>query len=265
MFLSRNLNPGVRVDTSRTGTVNRVDAFGVLGEPYKTDVWVMENLGDSTYDGLNMSLEKRYSHNWSGRISYSLSKSRGTGENQADRDTYQTLTDLNLGLYDGPSSVDRKHVLSIAARYDIPKTKGANLSTTIRYMSGFPFTIYNSNVDVNQNGSLDDPSPAGTYSGPSSNPAAMQNVEFDGRRNGARGPNYFQADVRAGYRVPLARGQAMELFLDIFNITNRANFDLPITANRDQRLATTNFLVLTNLYGGGGFPRQAYFGVRYVF
>src|SRR5262249_32180071 len=32
MFLSRNLNPGVRVDTSRTGTVNRIDAFNVLGE-----------------------------------------------------------------------------------------------------------------------------------------------------------------------------------------------------------------------------------------
>src|SRR5947207_12946804 len=115
MFLSRNLSPGLRVDTSRTGTVNRVDAFGVLGEPYKVDVWVMENNGDSVYDGLNLSLEKRYSRNWSGRVSYSLSKSRGTGENQADRDTYQTLTDLNLDLYRGPSSVDRKHVLSIGA------------------------------------------------------------------------------------------------------------------------------------------------------
>jgi hypothetical protein len=30
MFLSRNLNPGVRVDTSRTGAVTRQDAFGVL-------------------------------------------------------------------------------------------------------------------------------------------------------------------------------------------------------------------------------------------
>jgi carboxypeptidase family protein len=264
MFLARNLNPGLRVDTSRTGAVNRLDAFGVLGEAYKTDVWVMENNGDSDYDGLNLSLEKRYSHNWSGRVSYSLSKSRGTGENQADRDTFQTLTDLNLDLYRGPSSVDRTHVLSIAARADIPKTHGANVSTTIRYMSGAPFTIYNSNVDVNRNGSLDDPVPAGTYSGPTNN-NGMQNVEFDGKRNGARGPDYFQTDVRAGYRVPMRRGQAVELFLDIFNITNRANFDNPIAANRDLRFATTTFLTLTNLYGGGGFPRQAYFGVRYVF
>jgi hypothetical protein len=262
MFLARNLNPGVRVDTSRTGLVTRQDAFGILGEPYKSQVWVMENIGDSVYNGLNLSLEKRYSRSWSGRVSYSLSKTDGTAENQADRDTYQYLTDLNLDLFRGPSSVDRRHVLSIGGRWDIPKAKGANVSTTIRYMSGFPFTIYNDGVDVNRNGELDDPVQPGTYSGTALN--AMQNVEFDGGRNGARGPDYFQVDVRTGWRVTTYKKQAMELFLDIFNVTNRANFENPVAANRNQR-QPTSFLVLTNLYGGGGFPRQAYFGVRYVF
>ena len=32
MFLARNLNPMVRANTSRTGPITRVDAFGVLGE-----------------------------------------------------------------------------------------------------------------------------------------------------------------------------------------------------------------------------------------
>ena len=32
----------------------------------------------------------------------------------------------------------------------------------------------------------------------------------------------------------------------------------------DERVAST-FLVLTNLRGGGGFPRQAQLGVRYMF
>jgi hypothetical protein len=71
-------------------------------------------------------------------------------------------------------------------------------------------------------------------------------------------------DIRTGWRVTTHKKQAMELFLDIFNITNRANFENPVAANRNQR-QPTSFLVLTNLYGGGGFPRQAYFGVRYVF
>ncbi|MBI3264784.1 MAG: TonB-dependent receptor, partial [Acidobacteria bacterium] len=34
MFLARNLNPMVRANTSRTGPITRLDAFGVLGEPY---------------------------------------------------------------------------------------------------------------------------------------------------------------------------------------------------------------------------------------
>src|SRR5205814_7879880 len=138
MFLSRNLNPGSKQTTSRAEPVVRSDAFGVLGERYTQQVWVMENTGTSVYNALNLSLEKRYANNWSGRVSYSLSKSQGTAENQADRNTYQALTDMNFGLWSGPSSVDRRHILSIGARTEIPKTHGANVSTTIRYMTAAP-------------------------------------------------------------------------------------------------------------------------------
>ena len=55
-----NLNPMVRANTTRTGAITRVDAFGVLGEAYTEQVWVMENTGYNDYDALNLSLEKRY-------------------------------------------------------------------------------------------------------------------------------------------------------------------------------------------------------------
>jgi hypothetical protein len=262
MFLSRNLNPIVRANTSRTGPITRVDAFGVLGEPYFQQVWVMENTGESKYDALNLSLEKRYSNNWSGRVSYSLSKSRGTAENQADRNTYQYLTDLNLDEWWGPSGVDRRHNLKISGRTEIPKTGGVTLSAGLGYTSGSPFTIYDSSIDANQNGELTDPLPPGTYSGTALN--AMQDVKYKGGRNGAIGPEHFQLNVRAGWRGRMRRGQALELFLDIFNITNRVNFDNPTNANSDRRTPAT-FLVLTNLAGGSGFPRQAQIGVRYAF
>jgi hypothetical protein len=262
MFLQRNLNPMVRANTSRTGPITRVDAFGVLGEPYSQQVWVMENTGFSNYNALNLSLEKRYANNWSGRISYSLSKSVGTAENQSDSNTYQVLTDLNLDEWEGPSSVDRRHVLSLNGRTELPKTGGVTLASTLRYMSGAPFTIINSNIDVNQNGELTDPSPAGTYSGTALN--ALQNVENKGGRNGAIGPDYFQLDLRAGWRGHLRGARSLELFLDIFNITNRVNWNNPGTANSDERLSTA-FLRLTTLRGGSGFPRSANFGVRFEF
>ena len=261
MFLARNLNPMLRVNTTRTGQLSRLDAFGVLGETYTERVWVMENTGYNDYDALNLSLEKRYANNWSGRISYSLSKSRGTAENQADKNTYQTLTELNLDKFEGPASVDRRHILAINGRTEIPRTAGATVSATVRYMSGSPFTIFNSNVDADRNGELTDPSPAGTYSGTAANAAVLTNVKNRGGRNGAIGPEYFQMDLRAGWRRRLKGDHAAEVFFDIFNITNHANFENP---NGDERLTST-FLVLTNLRGGGGFPRQAQLGIRYSF
>ncbi len=265
MFLSRNLNPSVRANTSRTGPITRVDAFGVLGEPYSQQVWVMENTGESKYDGLNLSLEKRYADNWSGRISYSLSSSRGTAYAQADRNTYQFLTDLNLDEWRGPTDVDRRHILSINGRTEIPRTGGITLSSTLRYMSGAPFTIFDSNTDVNQNGENVDPLPAGVYNSTAA-VRGMQNVESKGGRNGARGPDYFQIDVRAGWRGRIGGARAFEVFLDIFNITDRTNWDNPTnTVNGADRRLSATFLQLRNLRGGSGFPRQAALGVRYAF
>jgi hypothetical protein len=261
MFLARNLNPALRVDTSRTGALTRSDAFAVLGQAYTQQVWLMENTGDSDYNALDVSLEKRYSNRWSGRISYSLSKSIGTGNDQADKNLYQAGTNLNLDAWRGPSNVDRRHILSLGGQAEIPKSGGATLSATARYMSGAPFTIFDSSIDADRNGELVDPVPAGTYSGTA--PDSMQNVENAGGRNGAYGPSYFQLDLRAGWRRKI-RTRALEVFLDIFNVTDRANFDNPTTTNSDRRIPSS-FLVLTNLRGGGGFPRQAEMGFRFVF
>jgi Carboxypeptidase regulatory-like domain len=264
MFLGRNLLPMVRANTTRTGAITRVDAFGIFGADavnYRQQVWVFENGGSSNYDALNLQLEKRYADKWSGRVSYSLSKSRGTATDQADKNTDQVLTEMNLDKRFGPTPIDRRHVLSVASRIEVPKTGGMTLATTARYMSGSPFTIYNSNIDVNQNGQLDDPSPAGTYSGTGVN--AMKDVENKGGRFGARGPDYFQVDIRAGWRRRIQE-RTLELFVDVFNLTNRTNWDNPLVANSDERLPNT-FLTLTNLRGGSGFPRSVQFGTRIAF
>ena len=261
MFLSRNLYPMVRANTTRTGPITRQDAFGVLGADasgYRQQVWVFENTGESDYDALNLQLEKRYADHWSARVSYSLSSSRGTALNQADRNTDQFQTDLRLDERSGPTGVDRRHVLSISGRTEVPKTGGLTLAPVIRFMSGAPFTIFDSSIDANQNGELDDPLPAGTFSGVGDN--AMTDLKNDGGRNGAVGPDYFQVDLRAGYRRKIGN-DTIELFLDAYNLTNRANFDNPAS---DRRIPST-FLILSTLRGGSGFPRQAQFGVRYAF
>jgi hypothetical protein len=233
----------------------------VLGQPYAQQVWVFENTGEATYNALNLSLEKRYANNWSGRVSYSLSKVEGTANDQADRNQYQVGTNLNLDLQNGPGNVDRRHILSLGGQTEIPHSGGITLSSTLRYMTGAPFTVYDSSIDADRNGELVDPLAPGTYSGTALD--SMQNLENKGGRNGAYGPDYLQLDARVGWRHRIS-SKTLELFLDIYNITNRANFDNPVLANRDRRTAN-NFLVLTNLRGGGGFPRQALMGARFVF
>jgi hypothetical protein len=263
MFLSRNLNPMVRADTTRTGAITRMDAFGVLGEPYYQQVWAFENNGESVYDALNFQLEKRYADAWSARVSYSLSCSRGTATSQNERNTDQFLTDLRLDQRWAPTVVDRRHILSISGRTDIPKGGGATMAAVLRYMSGAPFTLFDSSMDADRNGELDDPLPAGSYSGAA--PNAMTDVRTNGGRNGSYGPDYFQLDLRAGWRRRIAQ-KTLELFVDVYNLTNRTNFENPTNTNAgaDRRLIAS-FLVPTQLRGGGGFPRQAQFGVRYAF
>jgi hypothetical protein len=259
--LRYNYNPAVRANTSRTGPIVRVDFDGLAEQlalsPFVDDVYTYLNMAASQYDGLSLQLEKRLSNNWSGRVSYSVGYARGTtsGLPTAVND-YQVLDDALIDLNEGPTNYDRRHTLSLSGRLDLPALKGITLAGTARMMSGSPFSLFDSNFDDDRNGVLMDPLPAGTYSGTGENAITVEN---DGGRNGAYGPGFMQIDVRAGYRVRMAANRTIDLFAEVFNLTNRANFNNP---SGDRR--SGNFLVPVALRGGG-FPRQLQLGARLGF
>ena len=91
---------------------------------------------------------------------------------------------------------DRRHILAIAGNTEFPG--GVTASATIRYMSGLPLTVQNSNIDANMNGVLFDPIAPGTYNGTGEHAITVQN---DGGYGGARGPEFLQLDIRFGYRL----------------------------------------------------------------
>jgi hypothetical protein len=142
---------------------------------------------------------------------------------------------------------------------EIPRTRGVTLSGVLRMLSGTPFTIQDTNIDADQNGVLFDPLPAGTYSGTSVD--SLQNVENKGGRNGAVGPGFMQLDLRGGYRAKLGSRRTLDVFVDVFNATNRANFTNPSGDRRN----TADFLRLTTLVATSGLPRQAQLGLRLGF
>jgi Carboxypeptidase regulatory-like domain/TonB dependent receptor/TonB-dependent Receptor Plug Domain len=261
LVLGYNLNPGLRVDTSRTGVVVRDDFLGIANQlgiaPFVNDVLIRETIGHSDYDGLNLQLQKRYSNNWSGRVSYTLGYARdNTGGGPTAVNNFQVLQERNLDLNQGPADTDRLHTLAVSGSLEVPKTGGLSIGGVFRAMSGRPFTIMDTSTDPDQNGRLFDPLPAGTYSGVGENAMTVENA---GGRNGARGPGFVQLDMRIGYLLRFGANRTMSVFGEIFNVTNEANFNNP---TGDRRSGT--FLVPTGLLGGGS-PRQLQLGARLGF
>jgi hypothetical protein len=265
-FLNPNLNIGTRVNTSRTGRIDFLDPYGILNaslrpgeDPYVAVVRLISNQGYSNYDALNVSVEKRYSHSWNLRGAYSLGYSRGVTLTQTNTPQLQVGTDLHLDEYYAPADTDRRHSFVVSGRMDVPKARGVTFSGMLRMLSGTPYTIQDQNIDADRNGVLFDPLPAGTYSGTA--PGALQNVENEGGRNGARGPGFVQLDLRVGYRVRLGSRRTLDTFLDLFNATDRANFVNPVGDRRN----TADFLRLSALVATSGLPRQAQLGIRLGF
>ena len=137
----------------------------------------------------------------------------------------------------------------------VPRTGGFTVSWVARALSGSPFTIFDSTTDTDRNGTVTDPLPSGSYSGTGANAVSVDN---DGGRNGAYGPGFFKLDLRLGYTLDVAQ-RKLELFGEIFNLTNRDNFANP-TGDR----ASANFLRLTGLSASTN-PRLLQLGARFSF
>ena len=84
-------------------------------------------------------------------------------------------------------------------------------------------------------------------------------MDYEGGRNGARGPSFLNLDLRAGYRFRFNGDDTLDAFVDVFNLTNEPNFANP---SGDQRVG--NFLLLTTIFNGGP-TRTAQLNLRYGF
>jgi hypothetical protein len=265
-YVLKELNPLVRQGTLATNAATRTNPLvGAVGE-WAASVQTIEPVGEIDYNSIQFSGTKRYSNNWQARVSYAYSRGRGNvPSGQADAADSQFLGDLNLDNEYGPTNVDRPHILTLTGSFDVPRTGGLKLSGVFRARSGTPFSLRNTALDADRNGDTDNEYlPAGTYTGAAPDSSAPYvipyTVEYKGGRAGARGPNYAQFDMRAGYRFRLGGERTLDAFLDVFNVTNRANFAIPTA---DQRLPAT-FLRLRDVSDEGP-TRTAQINVRLGF
>ena len=255
MFMNFDQNKGTRTTTASTSPIVRPD-------PTVQQVNTFLNVGETDYDALLVQVEKRLSHGFSARVAYTFANAAGnTSGNGAPVIQFQTGPNMNLDLNEGRTDFVRRHNLVISGRTLVPYTKGMTVSWVARALSGLPFTLLNNLIDADRNGTLFDPIAAGTYAGAGTVAADDYTVEdYDGRRNGATGPGFFQLDMRFGWRLNLGNGRTLDLSGDVFNLTNRANFDNP-SGNQG---APSTFLVLSALRPGAA-PRTLQIGARFGF
>ena len=254
LYLRQDLNPGLRDTTARTSTLRRVNAAN-----FTSAVLEITNLGWANSDSLQFSLTKRQSMSHAYRVSYTLSRTYGNVAAPGTIDTVSTqvLNDLNLDEGEARTSQDRPHVLSASGSVDVPKTGGLQVGGALQYQSGTPFTLTDSTTDPNRNGFFEEPLPAGSYSGNPSNSDAIT-VENKGGFRGARGPDVFLLSLRARYAFRLGGGRSLQAWVDVFNVTDRANFNTPTGDRRD----TATFLILR---GVANPTRTAQLNFRFTF
>jgi hypothetical protein len=256
LYLYRELNPGTRASAARTAAVTRANAAN-----FTASVTEITNLGWANSDSLQFSLVKRYSRGYQYRAAYTLSRTYGNvaapgaGPDISDS---QVGDALNLEQQEGKWSQDRPHVLSLSGAAEVPKTGGLQVSGSLQYQSGSLITLTDSTTDDNRNGLFTDSLlPAGTYSGAAGNPDAIT-VENAGGFRGVRGPNQFLSSIRARYSFKMGGGRTLAAWVDVFNVTNRANFNNPSTDRRD----AATFLILRSTVNP---TRTAQLNFRYSF
>jgi hypothetical protein len=205
-----------------------------------------ESSGDSYYDGLTVSLNRRF-RSWAGlRLSYTYSKAMddtGTAFFFTPQDNFNLRDDRGL------SDNDQRHVLSVSGTLAAPGdgdglrriVSGFQLSPILRYGSALPFNIVTGGDRNNDSNTNDRPLGVG--------------------RNTGKGFDFFSFDLRLSRRIKFTERYGLEVIAETFNLFNRANFQLP-NGTIGTGPTPNAFFGQPN---GAADPRQIQFGLRLSF
>ena len=169
---------------------------------------------DSDFESLEISMIKRYSTRWSGRVSYTLARARdvngATTFNAAgaDPNNKRYANDVNPREDYARSNFDNRHAL--AGSVNVNPWRGLGVGATFRYYSGYPITEI---VGTDVNGDRDnfDRPVRGVHD---ATRPIVSAVDSNGRavRNGIDGENHALVDLRLQYVVTLQRAQTAGFF-----------------------------------------------------
>jgi hypothetical protein len=177
--------------------------FGQINQ-YVSDV-------ETEYTAVVLKANKRFSNNWLLNASYTWSEARDSNSNERSTTSYP-FDQYDLSSSWGPSDFDTTHKVVLSASYQLPYD--FLVSGIFYYRSGYPYTAFDSR-DSNGDGER--------YNEPAL-------VELDGGgyvrygRNTFTQPDFKNLDLRVAKGFRLGGDFALEIILDLFNVTDEANW-----------------------------------------
>jgi len=273
----------------RTRPLNLIDtATGQRPNLQFSQILFAESSGKATYDALQLSITRRFSHGLSFNANYAYSR-------LMDDIVSPQNPFVSWDAEWAHGNREIPHNLSVNALYELPFGAGKRwgnsggglahvlggwqVNGVVLARSGLPYTVTLGAVTRSGTGWTTNQRPnvvdgldhVGVINGPSGwlNPAAFSNPATgtfgDLGRNTERGPHFIQVDASLFKNVPLGDNQKLQVRVEVYNIINR--LQLPSAPNANF-LAPGTFGRFFNAFGrteGFGTSRQIQFAVRYLF
>lgn len=293
--LTRNLNQfvnGVR-------PFPRLSASSpILPNTSLTNITYRESSGNSNYNALWVTVDKRMSRGLQFNASYTLSKS--IDYNSRTNQGIVVQNSNNLRGDRAPSDFDTRHRFVISAIYQLPfrgnpLVEGWQLSTITQSQSGNPINIVASSalntltglgtlrpdqlgpIDIRPTGEptvwfsnlVCDPRsaatcPAGAAFGVPVSAASVLHFGSLGR-NAITGPTFNDTDFSVVKKTRLTESKTLEFRAEFFDLFNHTNFGQP---GRVAQFGSTTFGVINSTRfatGDSGSSRQVQFALKFLF
>jgi hypothetical protein len=268
---------------------------GISGQ-FSDNVYI-SNLGRSRYDGLLVSLSKRFSQGVQFDLNYTYSHSKDNNSSVANTiigGLVQDLTNPDAGY--GPSDFDIRHLANANFIWELPFGRGKwigggsngfvnqiiggwQLSGIYTYRSGLPFGVSTNSFPIAftleapailtggvPTGNINTQGAAINFFGDAAAAAAARAAFRNpfhgetGARNVLRGPSFWNVDLSLAKNFTLPwEGHRIQLRMDAFNAFNRNVFANPAVSLFS---AASSFGQITT---SASAPREVQFAVRWDF
>lgn len=241
--------------------------------------------GKSIYHGVTFKSERRLTNNYAYNVSYTLSRSKDDASSPGPTESETNFPQNVRNIFDDTgewafSSFDHRHQFVASGTYQLPFFSGAGgvreallggwrLNAIFTAQSGAPFTV---NLSVDR---------ANVGAGPAQRPDKLRDPNLPGDeraterwfdtsafalppafafgsapRNSVIGPGFANVDVALAKTWSIGATSRLEFRWEVFNLLNRANFDLP-----NRIFGSPNFGRIFSAKN----PREMQFGVRLAF